>query len=184
MGKPESPRSRRQILAIEREQRAVELRIAGKSFAEIASDLGVTKQAVSKSLDRAIAHSFDSEERQKLRSVQLLRLERLHAAVWPKALEGESDAISSVLKVMERLAKLCGLDQPTATRIFIGDSDIDDAINRKLAIVAGGSETPLLPPSLRARDGDPPGGDNEAGPIVDSPPANGETEIVSDPDLQ
>ena len=40
------------------------------------------------------------------------RLDRLHQAVWDAAINGDCYAIDRVLKLMERRAKLFGLDAP------------------------------------------------------------------------
>ncbi len=44
--------------------------------------------------------------------IQLTRLDRLLNAVWNDALEGDLAAIDRALKIMERQAKLLGLDEP------------------------------------------------------------------------
>jgi hypothetical protein len=44
--------------------------------------------------------------------LELMRLERLHAAVWPQAIRGDVNAVDRVLRIMERRARLLGLDAP------------------------------------------------------------------------
>lgn len=109
---------------------------------EIADVLGISKPSVFYRLDKAIARSLAIPEREQLRAIELARLEEMHKAVWEKAAQGDRDAIADVLKIMERRAKLCGLD---ILRVSIGDADIDDLIGGLLARMAPGSESQALP---------------------------------------
>jgi len=47
-----------------------------------------------------------------LRALELLRLDELLNALWDTAIAGDLKAVDRVLKVMERRAKLLGLDAP------------------------------------------------------------------------
>jgi predicted DNA binding protein len=127
---------------MQREEEAVKLRIAGKTMQEIADALGISKPAVLYRIDKAIARSLAIPEREQLRSIELARLEVMHKAVWEKAAKGNRNAIADVLRIMERRAKLCGLD---ILRVSVGDADIDDLISGHLARLATGSEGQALP---------------------------------------
>lgn len=61
------------------------------------------------------------EGAEALRALQDERLNRLLAAVWAKALKGEEQAVVTALKVMERQAKLRGLDSPIQTQLTGAD---------------------------------------------------------------
>lgn len=48
----------------------------------------------------------------KIRQLELQRLDRALNAIWDRVLEGKTHAVAAMLKVMERRAKILGLDAP------------------------------------------------------------------------
>ena len=108
----ESRTSVRRLAARERQIRALELRREGKSFPQIARELGY----------RSVAGAYDSvmgalretvrEPAEQVRALELERLGLMFAAVWPTALEGDIPAQQQVLRLMDRRARYLGLDQP------------------------------------------------------------------------
>lgn len=116
---PQSKTSGRKALALERELRALELRKAGASYAQIAEVLGISRsaahKAVARALDKVIAEVRENADR--LRALELERLDHLSRELWRQALKGHLGAIDRLLKVMERRAKLLGLDAPTKADI-------------------------------------------------------------------
>ena len=102
-----------QLTAVERQAKALELRKQGKGFVEIAKTLGYggpsgAHKAVMTALKKTLQEPAD-----ELRTMELERLDALHAALWPQAIAGKWLAVDRVLSVMERRAKLLGLDAPT-----------------------------------------------------------------------
>jgi hypothetical protein len=104
-----------------RAREALELRLAGFNYAQIGERMGFSRQH---------AHQLVTEELGRvngernaaaahLRSVEAERLDRLQAAVWPRAVAGELRAVDRVLSIMARRARLLGLDaQPdTLSRV-------------------------------------------------------------------
>jgi hypothetical protein len=59
------------------------------------------------------------EPAQEVRQIELARLDRLHMAHWPQALGGSADATDRVLKIMDRRARLLGLDQVAGNRMQV-----------------------------------------------------------------
>lgn len=53
------------------------------------------------------------EPAEKLRTVEVARLDRLLKAMWAKAMKGDVTRVDRCLRIMERRAKLLGLDAPT-----------------------------------------------------------------------
>jgi hypothetical protein len=49
---------------------------------------------------------------EELRSMELERLRSLQVSLWSRAKEGDLGAVDRILKIMERRAKLTGLDSP------------------------------------------------------------------------
>lgn len=104
----------RLIDAQERRRKAVELRRAGASYAHIAAQLGLSKSSVHKTVCRAlVALQVDLDDQARLLQAQEAdRLDHLQLKLWPRAMGGDVLAIDRVLRLMERRAKLLGLDQP------------------------------------------------------------------------
>ena len=79
-------------------QQVLTLRRAGVGFDMIADRLHLTPTAAKALFDQALA-AHDPEFQ---RSLESDRLDRLHAAVWPRALNGELDAVDRVVRLSER----------------------------------------------------------------------------------
>lgn len=101
--------------ATERRLQALQLRMAGAPYHAIAARLGVSiGQAhadVQTELQRIAAESADVAA--DVRTLELERLDALLLALWAQAKQGNQGAVDRVLRVMERRAKLLGLDAPT-----------------------------------------------------------------------
>lgn len=102
----------RNIEAREKARQALELRKAGLSYEAIAARVGWSAKstayhAIGKALD-----AITREPAKRVRSLELERLDALLLALWQKARGGDAGAIDRILKIMERRAKLLGLDAP------------------------------------------------------------------------
>jgi hypothetical protein len=62
-----------------------------------------------------------NESADALRDLQDERLNRLLAGLWNQAAQGDVSAVDRVLKIMERQARLHGLDAPTKTEVTGAD---------------------------------------------------------------
>ena len=96
-------------------QRALNLRRSGASFQSIADQLGIGKSTAHKCVTTALA-AVRRENYSLAEEVMVLEANRLDAmqlGIWPAVLQGDLPAIQTVLKIMERRAKLLGLDAPT-----------------------------------------------------------------------
>jgi hypothetical protein len=95
-------------------RQALDLRIAGHSYAEIADVMAVSIPTAHQYVNEAIERMTAEEVRhaEVARSMMLLRLHALLAAQWKKALHGDVNATASCLRIMEREARLLGLDAP------------------------------------------------------------------------
>ncbi|BDB41980.1 hypothetical protein Mkiyose1088_13880 [Mycobacterium kiyosense] len=111
----------------ERARAAVELRVQGHPFAHIAAQLGYAdesgaRHAVSRSLARREAESID-----ELRAVHSARLETVLSSFWSGMVSGDADAAKIVLRALDSLAKLFGLDAPTKVALGPPVSEVDYA---------------------------------------------------------
>lgn len=97
------------------EMRAYELRKAGWPYTAIGIELGVPHNTARDWVIRVL-DSLEADEARSLDAVRRMELERLDAmlaGIWKRATEtGELDAINTILRLMERRAKLLGLDAP------------------------------------------------------------------------
>lgn len=121
---------RHDINAAAKALRALELRKQGYQYAEIAAECGYADRATAyNTVQRELTRSL-GEAAESLRTLEVMRLDEMLAALWPLAVRhqeliGEDDdietiklklrgpdkfAIDRVLTIMERRAKLLGLD--------------------------------------------------------------------------
>jgi hypothetical protein len=97
---------------------------------------------------RIIVGEFERLTRERAEAAQALvsqeaeRLERLHRAHWDKALTGDLDATDRIIKLMNRRAKLLGLDVPTTMNV--GVNKIAAPLQVIVEEVASGTE-PVQP---------------------------------------
>lgn len=94
----------------EKRNRALEMRLAGKSQAEIAEELGVSSSSVSRYITQAVA-AITRENAEEYLQLELSRLDAMLAAIWPKIVhadEGQTWFIDRALAIMDQRAKLTG----------------------------------------------------------------------------
>jgi hypothetical protein len=119
----------------ERIQRAFELRKAGKTLRQIAEMLGYSHEMVRKDITNVITTlQQDSKDiAQELMTIELARLDDMQFSVWPEARKGDRKSIETVLKIMERRAKILGLDVQRTVNVTLTKSELermsDDDIN-------------------------------------------------------
>ena len=107
------------MTARKRERDALTYRLGGMKQWEIAEKLGVTTQAVSKMLKRVLEETAKeiSEDAGKLRAVQLERIEMMIRGLWSRAITGDEKAIDAVRQLLNRQARLLGIDAPQRTEV-------------------------------------------------------------------
>ena len=88
----------------------------GKTQEAIAEEFGLSQQRVSE-LIRDVRESLPETDLTELRRADLERLDAMLPNNILMAVAGDKDAVSSVLKIMERRAKLLGLDAPTKQEV-------------------------------------------------------------------
>jgi hypothetical protein len=96
--------------------KAMRLRSLGWSYQKIADNLGVSKTAAYKRVQRALA-AIPFEAVEEYRRIEVSRLDQVLEVAMEKALNPDNKAamfaIDRVLTIMDRRAKLLGLDAPT-----------------------------------------------------------------------
>jgi hypothetical protein len=136
MSENRSGTSEKHIAAVLRQAAAVELRKAGKGYQAIASHLGYkgpsgAYKAVSSALKKILAEPVD-----ELRTLEEQRLDTMLSAIWPAVLKGDLGAVDRGLRIMERRAKLDGLDAPIRVDM--------EARLRKIAEAEGWDEEEIM----------------------------------------
>jgi DNA-binding CsgD family transcriptional regulator len=113
------------------------LRLDGFSHREIAAQLGVAPSTAYKRLHQALKaiNEQNAAEAGTLRDLESLRLDELQNAVWQQALDGDDKAIGKVLAIMERRARLLGLDAPVRRETKAAVQDPQAARYRRQLLV-------------------------------------------------
>lgn len=108
----ESKTSPRRIRARLNAEAALNLRKSGVTYTEIGRRLGISQsaayQAVARELDRINRSIAESAE--QLRRLELERLDQLQVTLWMQAMNGHMGAVDRIIRIMERRARLAGLD--------------------------------------------------------------------------
>jgi hypothetical protein len=85
------------------------------------------------------------------RSIELMRLDQLQAAHYPKALAGEGAATDRVLAIMDRRAKLLGLHAPRASEDAPETADARQKLLEKLEAMAARTSGAGVAPTVAAK---------------------------------
>ncbi|MEU8276479.1 hypothetical protein ACFYOK_36005 [Microbispora bryophytorum] len=115
----------RKVVIAQRRTKAVQLRLAGLSYAAIKEQLGYASAgAASKDVTRALreAARAQQESAEELLQIEIDRLDRVMAGLWPKAIAGDTKAAEVVEKLIYRRSTLLGLDLINRNGIDDGDT--------------------------------------------------------------
>jgi hypothetical protein len=106
-----------QIASHERKLQALELRKAGATFQQIADQLGYRSASGAFNAVKAALKATLREPADELRELELTRLDAMLLPLWRRVQSGDEKAVDRVLRIMERRARLLGLDAPTRGEI-------------------------------------------------------------------
>ncbi len=108
----ESRTSARRVAQAERRLKAIQLRKTGQHYAAIGAELGISEAGafllVQRELHRLNEHTAEAVV--ELRRLELERLDAMLLGLWAEASTGAYLSVDRVLGIMERRAKLLGLD--------------------------------------------------------------------------
>jgi hypothetical protein len=126
---------------------AYQMHLGGKDWEEVAKVLGYangkTAQVEVRQYITRAAVQMDMAKREEVLGIEMARLDALQSAVWDAAMDGDTKAVDSVLRVMAHRAKLLGLEliaQGNGTvnhNTVVVQGDTQDFI-RSLQLVNGG----------------------------------------------
>lgn len=105
------PRSTK-ALVMERRRRVWDLRMKGMSIQKIADQEGMTYWQIHQDLEAAARLVDVTKYLEHELHLDLQRLDQLFAAWFPSALALDADSAKIVMTIMDRRAKLLGLDAP------------------------------------------------------------------------
>lgn len=111
------------VTARARELEALELRKKGMSYDAIGEALGISKSGAYLCVMRAL-ESITKEAAEEADAVRQLELERLDAALVglsTRIQHGDPAAVTAMIRVSERRARLLGLDKPTKSELTGAD---------------------------------------------------------------
>jgi hypothetical protein len=117
---------------VDKEVKVLELRRVGLTWVRIAEEVGYADHtgayaAYKRAIKRTMQQPAD-----ELREQELDRIDRLQVAVWPAAMKGDTRAVLTIVRLMERRAKLTGLDMPIKIEqdvtTWTGGDTIDRAV--------------------------------------------------------
>lgn len=107
------------------EEQVIDLRKAGHSIREVAEVLHISKSTVQRRQDAALSR-IPVNDREELRKLEVLRLDRYLAALDTRVQTGDAQAIQAALRVADRRAKLLGLDAPTVVEATVTQTTQQD----------------------------------------------------------
>jgi hypothetical protein len=115
-----------------KEAEVVKLRRGGLTWDLIAERVGYAFPSAAHAAYQRAAQRIVAEDIQAIRELETERLDLAQSAIWGKVLQGDNPSISNLLRIMERRAKLLGLDQPTRIQAEVVTYD-PDSVRAELA---------------------------------------------------
>jgi hypothetical protein len=128
-----------------RDREILNMRLRGLTFPEIAEKLpadGFRKVSVSRvgAIVAKALRSCREPPARELRQLELLRLDQLQAAHYKAAMGGDASAAARVLSIMDRRAKLLGLDSGAEATQSLDEAR--QSLLKKLDLLARGQVDP------------------------------------------
>ena len=121
---------------VDREVKVLELRRAGLTWQRISEETGYADAsgaylAYKRAIKRTMQQPAD-----ELREQELDRIDRLQLALWPKAMKGDNASVNTIVRLMERRARLLGLDTPIKIQQDVVNWDGNESIDRAVRELA------------------------------------------------
>lgn len=141
------------VRRFKRQADALRLRVEGKTYQEIATDIGVHRRHAIRLVSSALAEVGleIASNREELRNLQAARLEALVAALWPKVRAGDVKAAISMVAILAQIARLFGLNEPSRIKASVqtGQPDLSTMSEGQLVEYCHrmGIPTDMLPPT-------------------------------------
>ena len=98
-----------------RRAKAINLRLAGLTYEEIAAECGWNSRQAAQVAIRDSIMAVAGEPSKELLALHIGRLDKMFGLQYARAVAGDLDAVNGCLKIMERQARLMGMDAPVKT---------------------------------------------------------------------
>lgn len=122
MARPRGKPSQETIAQVqEAKAKALKLRRAGATYADIAKQLDLSSPAHAYEYVKETLLEMVKEPAQEVLQLELERLDAMLLHLQPKIATGDTKAISTALTIMERRARYLGLDAPAKQETTIRD---------------------------------------------------------------
>jgi hypothetical protein len=124
--------------------RVFEMRLGGKLPTEIATELKLPLDQVLRMISELFAHDaqfLTNQERTFALGQEVMRLDRLQAAMWDQAMMGDPKSVDAVVKIIQTRARITGLEQA------------DPMVQKNLVLVMGDKEEDYIA-ALKATNSD------------------------------
>ena len=109
---------------MEKEREVLKYRKGGLTFDAIAEKLGYANESSARAaFKRAVERTRDDALASEGRALHRARLETALMSIWDRVLKGDLKAIAMMLRILERDAKLYGLDMPVKTEVEVTNYD-------------------------------------------------------------
>lgn len=124
---------------LDKEVKVLELRRSGLTWARIGEEVGYADpsgayMAYKRAIKRTLQQPAD-----EVRELEVERLDRMQLSLWQRVLKGDDKAINTSLRIMERRARLLGLDATQKIQAEVitydGNADIDGDIERIIQLL-------------------------------------------------
>ena len=111
---------------------ALALRIAGATYRQIGERLKVNQSTAFRAVQAELADldAVKAQHAERLRDLEVERCERLILGLWANATRGDDKSVHACLRVMERKARLLGIDAPTHDKLDVSLSEMPDLVIR------------------------------------------------------
>jgi ribosomal protein L15E len=108
-----------QVRDAERRAEALAYRLQGLTFAQIGQKMGYSAERACRVVNQELEarRQEAAETADSIRELEVMRLDELQQGIYVAGKGGAVTAIDRLLKIMERRARLLGLDAPTRTAL-------------------------------------------------------------------
>lgn len=130
----------------DRQQQALDLRLLGHSYENIAKELGYADRSGARKAVLAILDRRETEAAEQYRRVEGDRLDKKTLTTWTNLRKAEADGdhasiaryINALVRISERRCKLLGLDAPTQVELGAPNIDLEAAAKEIMAVLGFG----------------------------------------------
>ena len=97
---------------LEKDHKALELRLAGNTYEDISTELGYATRSASYKAVARVLRGVEDTSIAELKELELRRLDVMQFSIWNAVESGDEDAIALALRISDRRSKMLGLDAP------------------------------------------------------------------------